>query len=224
VSAIALDGGRVLWRASAPPGRNVHVGRTDSSRVLAFGNDWVRVWHGATGESLFNLNQVPAESVAILDAASRRDRVIVVYATKVDRRIVSADMTSGRVLNTAQVSESRDIGFPSWWSPDQSALVVASPGGLSLWDTDTLRPVGELNPPPGIGRLFAGFDATGELLATMRYNPEGLDGHVLISDLRTRTPIGQCLLGDAESMLLTLNGRMVLGHQGNKIFFCRPPA
>lgn len=107
VSAIALDGGRGLWRASAPPGRNVRVGRTNSSRVLAFGNDWVRV-HGATGESLFNLNQVPAESVAILDAASRRDRVIVVYATKVDRRIVSADMTSGRVLNTAQVSESRD--------------------------------------------------------------------------------------------------------------------
>jgi len=65
---------------------------------------------------------------------------------------------------------------------------------------------------------------SGELLATMRVNPEGLGGHVLITDLRTRAPIGQCLLGDADSMLLTSNPRAVLGHQGNRIFVCSAPA
>jgi WD40 repeat protein len=226
VSALALDGGRVAWGASVPSGRNVRVGRTDSSRVLAFGDDWIRVWQGASGERLFGLDQVPAERapVTIVDVASRRDRVIVVYDTKVETRIVSIDMTSGRVLNTAQVWASRGTGFQSWWSPDQSVLVVAIPDGLSLWDTDTLQPVGDLNPPAGVGRLFAGFDASGELVATMRYNPEGLDGHVLITDLRTRTPVGQCLLGDADSMRLTSNGRAVLGHQGNRILVCSPPA
>ena len=110
--------------------------------------------------------------------------------------------------------------FKTWWSPDRNTVLVASPDGLSLWDTDTLRLIGDLHPQPGLG-LFADFDASGELLATMRYSAEGLDRHVVITDVRTRAPLGQCLLGDSDAMHLASDGRTVLGYQGNRLLFCR---
>jgi hypothetical protein len=102
-------------------------------------------------------------------------------------------------------------------------MLVASPGGLSLWDTETLRLIGDLNPQPGSGRLFAEFDASGERLATMRYTDEGLDRHVVITDVRTRTAVGQCLLGDADAMHLAPDGRTVVGYEGNRLLSCRRP-
>jgi WD40 repeat protein len=227
VSAIAIDRGQVVWRASVPASRGAEVGRSDAGRVLAFGNDWIRLWQGATGESLFDsiavLKQLPAEQppVAIVDVASLKDRVFVVYGMKAGKQFASIDMNSGRVLNSTQLSGSSAIGFQTWWSPDRKILLVASPDSLSLWDTDTLRLIGDLNPQPGPSRLFAEFDASGELLATMRYSAEGLDRHVVITDVRTRTPVGQCLLGDADAMHLASDGRTVLGYQGNRLLFCR---
>jgi hypothetical protein len=227
VSAIAIDRGEIVWRAVVPAGWKVEVGRSDAGRVLAFGNDWIRLWEGATGESLFDstafLKQLPAEQppVAIVDAASLNDRVIVVYRMRAGTQVASIDMSSSRVLNSTQLSGSSAIGFETWWNPDRHILLVVSPGGLSLWDTDTLRLIGDLNQQPGPGGLFADFDASGELLATMRYSAEGLDRHVVITDVRTRRTVGQCLLGDADTMHLSSDGRTVLGYQGNRLRFCR---
>jgi len=92
---------------------------------------------------------------------------------------------------------------------------------LSLWDTETLRLVGDLNPQPGRGRLFAEFDASGKLLATMPDTSEGLDRHVVITDVQTRTPVGQCLLGDSKAMQFASDGRTVLGYQGSSVLFCK---
>jgi hypothetical protein len=75
-SAIALDRGAIIWRASVPAG-SLKIGRSDAARVLAFGPDWIRLWNGATGESLFDsialLTQAEHEPIAILDAASVKE-------------------------------------------------------------------------------------------------------------------------------------------------------
>jgi len=223
VSAITLDSGQVVWRAPIP-GNHAEMGRSDAARVLAFGRDWIRLWHGATGASLFDSIAFPEPGpVDIVDAASLKDRVIVVYATKAGKHIASIDMSSGRVLNNTHLSDSSAaILFQTWWSPDRNVLLAGFPDGrLSLWNTETLRLIGDLNPQPGQKRLFAAFDASGELVATMRYTAEGLDRHVVITDVRTRTPVGQCLLGDADAMQLASDGRTVLGYQGNRLLFCR---
>jgi hypothetical protein len=224
VSAIAIDRGAVIWQAPVPASA-ARIGRSDPARVLAFGLDWIRLWNGATGESLFDsiaiLTEVAHERIAILDAASVKDRIIVVYATKAGKQIASIDLNSGRILNQTQLSASSAPGSHTWWSPARNVVFVASEDRLSLWDTETLRLVGDLNPQPGRGRFFAEFDASGQLLATMRYTSEGLDRHVVITDVHTRTPVGQCLLGDAEAMQLASDGRTVLGYQGNSLLFCK---
>jgi hypothetical protein len=223
VSTIALDRGEVIWQAPVP--RRPTIGRSDAARVLAFGRDWIRLWNAATGETLFDsiavLRQADQPPVAILNAASVEDRIILVYTTNVGTEIASIDIHSGRVLKQTQLS-SRAIPHQTrtWWSPARNVLLVAFPDRWSLWDTDTQRLVGDLNPQPGRG-ISADFGASGELLATMRDTSEGLDRHVVITDVHTRTPIGQCLLGDAERMHLTSDGRTVLGYQGNRLLFCK---
>jgi len=221
VSAISLDRGQIVWRASVPSTRGARVGPSDGDRVLAFGKDWIRLWNGATGDTLYDsiavLKQLAEEQgpVAIVDAASLGDRVIVVYTTMAGMHIASIDLKSGRALNNARLSGAL------WWSPDRNILLAASSASLTLWDTDTLRVIGDLNPQPGKFRLFAGFDASGELLATMRNNAEGLDGHVVITNARTRKPVGQCLLGDVEGMHLASDGRTVFGYHDSTLLSCR---
>jgi len=225
VSAIALDRGAVIWQAPVPAGDRLRIGRSDAARVLAFGTDWIRLWNGATGETLFDamtfLREAEPSPIAIREAALAKDRIILVYDTQAGLEIASIDVNSGRVLNHTQLPASRASAFSAWWSPDRNALLVLSQDRLSLWDTDALRPVGDLNPPAGRVRLFAGFDASGKLLATMRSTSDGLDRHVVISDVHTRMPVGQCLLGDAEAMQLTSDGRTVLGYRDNKLLSCK---
>jgi hypothetical protein len=226
VSAIALGRGEVIWRAPVPASLSdrPRIGRSDAARVLAFGRDWIRLWNGATGESLFDsiafLRQAEPAFIAIRDAALVKDRIILVYATKAGIQIASIAMNSGRVLNHTQLSASIGGPFHTWWSPARNVLLMVSQDRLSLWDTDTLGLIGDLNIPLARGRLFAEFDASGELLATM-HTSEGLDRHVVFTDVRTRTPVGQCLLGDAEAMQLASDGRTVLGYQGNRLLFCK---
>jgi hypothetical protein len=55
----------------------------------------------------------------------------------------------------------------------------------------------------------------------MRYATEGLGRHVVITDVHRRTPVGQCLLGDAEAMQLASDGRTVLGYRDHRIFLCK---
>jgi len=43
---------------------------------------------------------------------------------------------------------------------------------------------------------------------------------VVITDVYTRTPVGQCLLGGAEAMQLASDGRTILGYQGNRLLLC----
>jgi len=225
VSAIALDRGAVIWQAPVPAvARRTRIGRSDPARVLAFGSDWIRLWNAATGETLFDSMAVVAdgehEPIAIVDAASVEERIIVVYGTKAGNHIASIDLKSGRVVTKAQLSAASDPARQTWWSPARNVVLMAFDDRLSLWDTETLRLVGDLNPQSGAGRLFAEFDASGGLLATMRSTSEGLDRHVVITDVHTRTAVGQCLLGDAEAMQLASDGRTVLGHQGNRLLSC----
>jgi len=225
VSAIALDRGEVVWRATVPTG--LRIGRSDAARVLVFGRDWIRLWNGAAGENLFDasafLSQADIAPVAILEAAVVKGRIIVVYRTKAGGEIAALDISSGRVLNRTQLSGSIGGAIRTRWSPDGNILVMLSQDRLSLWDTETLRLVGDLNPPPGRGRVFAEFDASGELLATMGSTSEGLDRHVVIIDVHTRTPVGQCLLGDAAAMQFVSNGRTLLGYRDNRLLACIRP-
>jgi hypothetical protein len=223
VSAIALDRGEVIWRTTVPTGPR--IGRSDASRVLAFGRDWIRLWNSATGENLFDasafLRQAELVPAAILESALVKDRMIVVYETKAGAAIAAIDLSSGRVLNQTPLPRSIGGALRTRWSPDGNVLLMLSQDRLSLWDTDTLRLVGELNVPPGKGRVFAELDASGTLLATMRDTREGLDRQVVIIDVHTRTPVGQCLLGNAETMQFASTGRTVLGYQDNRLLSCK---
>ena len=230
VSAIALDRAEVVWRVSLPAERvrrDLRGADAWSTGVLAFGNEWVGVWQGTTGESLYGpspvLQDLPPEErpSAILNAVWRDGRIIVVYGSKAGRAIASIDVVSGQTVRSDQFPTATNLFFGSWWNPDRTVLLVGSLDGLALWNTATLTMTGALIEHRRlVGWRSASFDGSGRLAATLARGPEGLQNHVVIWDVVTRTPVGQCLLDGAETIQFAPDGRAVLGFREKEVLFC----
>ena len=109
-----------------------------------------------------------------------------------------------------------------WFDPDRTVLLVNSQDGLALWNTATLTLIGTLVEAKHVaGVTSASFDASGRIIATATHSPEGFDMHVVIWDVSSLTPVGQCLMNGGDTVRLASDGRTVLGAREKEVILCR---
>lgn len=233
ISAIDIDRAGVAWRSplARHPIADLRGAAAWSAGVLAFGWDWVGVWHGDSGEPVHAPGPVlddlpPAERpIGILDVhvIEAPPRLLVLYTSNGGLALAEADITSGRSMRTARLLETlpRRIRGRHWFSEDGARLLIASGDDAALLvDTASLAVAGRLVLPQRTSA--ACFDTTRRRVATAVEDRTLWQTHVIVWDADTARPVGQCLLDATGTLRFAPDGRVVVGAPGHGLFVCEP--
>lgn len=235
LSAIALDGTGVAWRSplARHPVADLRGAEAWSAGVLAFGWDWVGVWRGDTGEPVHAPGPVlddlpPAERpIGILDvhAIEAPPRLLILHTSNGGLALAEADIASGRSMRTVRLLETLPprIRGRHWFSEDGARLLIASGDDAALLvDTATLAVAGGLELPQRTSAACFDIDTTRRRVATAVEDRTLWQTHVIVWDVDTTRPVGQCLLDATGTLRFAPDGRVVVGAPGQGLFVCGP--
>ncbi len=237
VSAVALDGSGVAWRSTlsreatrsllAAPAWGAHAW---PGGLVAFKHAWVGVWRGDTGEPLFGpgavLQDLPPDQQPsrIIDAyvVGTPPRLLLLYDSRSGWTIAEADLASGATIRSTPLAQRPGRLWDGYWfSPDRTRLLMRSG---ALWSLTTFaledRLVGHTDLA---GDGTASFDASGHRVATAVGDAALGQVHVVVWDVATRRPIGQCLLSATSTARLAPDGRTVMVARDKEIVWCESP-